>query len=267
VRSDDERKALAETFDRAATLYQWARPDYPDELFDDLFVVSGIQQGDHLLEVGCATGKATLPLARRGLSITCIEPGRHLAAVARKNLKAYDVRVVETSFETWRPRATETYALVYAATAWKWIDPSVRYRRAWEALRPGGHLALWNAQHVFPTAGDPFFVEIQEVYDAIGEDLPPDAVRPGPGELPEETAEIEESGLFDIVHVRHFDWEVSYDASSYIDLLNTFSNHIAMSDSNRNRLYAEIRKRLAKRPDGTLRRHWGAVLHVARRRD
>jgi hypothetical protein len=35
----------------------------------------------------------------------------------------------------------------------------------------------------------------------------------------------------------------------------------------RDRLYGEIRRRLAERPDGRLRRHWGAALHVARRRD
>jgi hypothetical protein len=34
----------------------------------------------------------------------------------------------------------------------------------------------------------------------------------------------------------------------------------------RDRLYGEIRRRLAERPDGRLRRHWGAVLRVARRR-
>ena len=40
-----------------------------------------------------------------------------------------------------------------------------------------------------------------------------------------------------------------------------------MEDWQRDRLYGEIRRRLADRPDGTLRRHWGAVLHVARRRE
>ena len=33
----------------------------------------------------------------------------------------------------------------------------------------------------------------------------------------------------------------------------------------RERLYGEIRRRLAGRRSGTLRRHWGAALHVARR--
>ena len=49
--------------------------------------------------------------------------------------------------------------------------------------------------------------------------------------------------------------------------LNTFSGHIAMDPSKRERLDAEIRRYLAERPDGLLHRHWGAVLHVARRRD
>ena len=62
----------------------------------------------------------------------------------------------------------------------------------------------------------------------------------------------------------HFDWETVHDADSYIDLLDTFSGHIAMADWKRERLYGEIRRRLAGRPEGTLRRHWGAVLHIAR---
>jgi len=38
-----------------------------------------------------------------------------------------------------------------------------------------------------------------------------------------------------------------------------------MAGWQRDRLYGEIRRRLAARPGGQLRRHWGAVLHVARR--
>jgi SAM-dependent methyltransferase len=156
---------------------------------------------------------------------------------------------------------------VFAATSWHWIDPAVKYRKAWDLLRPGGHLAFWAAGHVFPAGGDPFFREIQDVYDEIGEGLPPGTGLPGPGDLPDQRAEIAQSGLFTDVTIRHFDWEVSYDAEAYIGLLDTFSGHIAMAPWQRDRLYGEIRRRLAGRPGGRLRRHWGAVLHVARRRD
>ena len=264
MRSDAERERLRETFDQIAESYHRVRPDYPEALYDDLVVLAGLTPGDRLLEVGCGTGKATLPLARRGFRITCVELGAGLAATARRNLAGFDAQVVQRSLEDWRP--PQPVSLVYAATAWHWVDPAVRYQRAWEALRPGGHLALWASEHVFPDGGDPFFREIQDVYDEIGEGLPAGAAWPRPGELPDRTAEIESGGLFTVTHVRRFDWERRYDAEGYLALLNTFSGHIAMEDWQRERLYGEIRDRLGRRPDGILRRHWGAALHVARRR-
>ncbi len=133
-------------------------------------------------------------------------------------------------------------------------------------LRPGGHLAFWSAQHVFPDGGDSFFREIQEVYEEIGEGHPPGEGYPRPGELGDQAPEIEASGRFDVTAIRHYDWERVYDAEGYIGLLRTFSGHIAMEPWQQDRLYGEIRSRLARRPGHTVRRHWGAVLHVARRR-
>jgi len=263
-----DRERFAATFDSAAGLYHQARPGYPAGLYDELVHLARLQPGDRLLEVGCATGTATIPLARRGYRITCVEIGPALAAQARRNLAAFPgVDIAEGAFEAWRPPRQVTFGLVFAATSWHWIDPAVKYRKAWDLLRPGGHLAFWAAGHVFPAGGDPFFREIQDVYDEIGEGLPPGTGLPGPGDLPDQRAEIAQSGLFTDVTVRHFDWEVSYDAEGYLRLLDTFSGHIAMAPWQRDRLYGEIRRRLAGRPGGRLRRHWGAVLHVARRRD
>ena len=67
------------------------------------------------------------------------------------------------------------------------------------------------------------------------------------------------------MHVGQYDWEVGYDADGYIDLLETFSGHIAMEAWQRERLYAEIRQPAGGGADGRVRRHLGAVLHVARR--
>lgn len=263
-----DRIRLRATFDSAAELYHQGRPDYPEQLFDALVEMAELDVGDWLLEIGCASGKATVPLARRGFRIVCVELGADLAAVGRRNLAGFaDVEVLQADFETWSPTSGDRFDLVFAATAWHWLDPALRYRRAWELLRPGGHLAFWTATHVVPDDGDPFFVEIQDVYDEIGDGLPKDAPWLRPGELPDSRDEISRSGLFAEVVVRHFDWEASYDAEEYIRLLDTFSGHIAMETSKRDRLYSEIRERLAQRPDGRLRRHWGTVLHVARRVD
>jgi SAM-dependent methyltransferase len=257
-----ERRA---TFNRAAGLYQRARPEYPDALFDDLVALASLQPGDRLLEIGCATGKATLPLARRGFHITAVELGADLAAEARANCVPYpDVEIVNAEFETWE--TSETFALVYAATAWHFIDKAVGYQKAHDLLRRGGHLAFWGAQHACPEGGDPFFREIQPVYEEIGEGMKPGDEYLRPDQLPDERAEIEASGLFTDVQIRRYDWEIVYDTDGYLALLDTFSGHIAMEQWQRDRLYGAIRDKLAERPDGTLRRHWGVVLHVATRR-
>ena len=262
-----ERERLRRTFDEAADAYQAARPEYPAALYEDLLAVTALPPGDRILEIGCATGKATLPLARRGFAMTCIELGADLARAARANLAGYDVSVIEGAFESWRAPEGVRFGLVFAATAWHWIDPAVRYQRAWSALRPGGHLALWEAAHVFPDDGDAIFDDLQKVYDEIGQSKPGGAVQTRPGELPTRVDDIEASGRFDVVQVRQFDWEIRYTADQYIALISTFSGHIAMADWQRQRLYSVIRETLADRPDGQLRRHWGAVLRVARRRE
>jgi SAM-dependent methyltransferase len=267
----DDRLRLRATFDASADRYQRARPEYPPALFDSLIEFAQLQPGDQLLEIGCATGRATIPLAERGFAITGLELGPLLAAAGRRNLDRFEnVVVVEADFEQWAAPHDTRFDLVFAATSWHWIDPAVRHRKAWEVLRPSGHLAVWRENHVFPTGGDPFFREIQEVYEEIGEGLPADGVWPTPEDLEDledQREEIEASGLFEDVHARRFDWATTYDASGYIDLLDTFSGHIAMEPWQRDRLYTEIRQRLARRPDGRLRRHSGAVLYVARRRD
>ena len=109
-------------------------------------------------------------------------------------------------------------------------------------MRRGGHLAFWGATHVFPDGGDPFFREIQTVYDEIGEALPPGQLWVQPGGLDDERTDIEQSSLFEAVDIRHFDWDTVYDADGYIDLLNTFSGHIAMEQWQRDRLYGTIQR-------------------------
>jgi len=187
--------------------------------------------------------------------------------VARRNLAAYpQVTITQARFEDWRIAEGAPCDLVFAANAWHWLDPELRYQRASQALRPQGHLAIWNAVHVLPEDGDPFFLDIQDIYQEIGEAPTAGAVMPRPEELPDQRYEIEASGLFDVVDIGRYDWETVYDADGYVELLNTFSGHIAMEPWKRERLYGEVRRRLAERPDGRLRRHWGSVLHVARRR-
>jgi trans-aconitate methyltransferase len=117
----DERTTLAGTLDSAAEVYQEARPQPPERLFDRLVSITSLQPGPR---GRCGPVKATLPLARRGLRITALEPGPALAARARRDLAGYPV--VEARFEDWDGEPS-AYGAVIAATSWHWVDPEVRY--------------------------------------------------------------------------------------------------------------------------------------------
>ncbi|MCO5975076.1 class I SAM-dependent methyltransferase [Actinoallomurus soli] len=260
-------RRLRGTFDRVASRYQAARPEYPAGLYADLLAMTGLRPPARLLEVGCGPGKATLPLARMGFSITAVELGPALAAEARRRLAEFpDSSVITSSFEEWRPPPDARFDLAYAATAWRWVDPDAKYAKAADLLPRCGHLAVWDAGHAFPAGFDPFFTEIQKVYDELGEG--DGAVRPPPP--PEEwhdptAAEFEASGRFTVVGTRRYVWARRYTAEEYLALLGTFSGHIAMEPAKREHLYREVRRLLAARPDGRLTRHWSAVLTVGRR--
>src|SRR5260370_22603000 len=79
------RHGLRAGFDRAAEDYQ-RRPVCPPRLFDDLIDLAGLQMGDPVIEIGCGTGQATVPLAERALAVTAIELGAQLADIALARL-------------------------------------------------------------------------------------------------------------------------------------------------------------------------------------
>ncbi len=140
----------------------------------------------------------------------------------------------------------------------------MRYKKAARVLKPGGILAIVDNGHAFPDGFDPFFTEIQKCYEAIGEphlEWPP----PRPDREPDRREEIERSGLFEVVGVKRHVWPVDYTADTYIDVLNTYSGHIAFEQWKRDRLYADVRRLIAQRPDARIRKHYLSILQVCRR--
>lgn len=265
--SDPRSDSLKYTFDEAADSYDAARPRYPPQLFDDLVELAHLPGNASLLEIGCGTGIATFPLAQRGFAILALEPGPQLASKAAERLATFPkVNIVTASFEEW-DSDPGSFDLVYAATSWHWLDPDVRHEKAALLLRPGGSLAIFNAAHAFPSDADPFFFEIQDAYEAIGESRPGEQWPPPlPEDIPDKAQEIVSSGRFADVDVRRYVWHNDYTADQYIALLDTFSGHITMKPEKRDFLYAEIRRRISRRLDRRVRRHWLAILHVAHRR-
>jgi SAM-dependent methyltransferase len=260
----ESRERLRATFEQVPELYDRARPRYPDALFGGL--AEHVPEGARVLEVGCGTGQATEALARRGYRVTCVELGEGLAAVARRKLAAFPaVEVVTADFETWEP-PPEPFDAVAAFTSFHWLDPAGRYERTASLLRTGGILAVAETHHVLPEGGDSFFAEVQADYEAVDPDDPKTkAGGPGPpdavGDL---SGEIDASGVYRTAAVHRYLWEVTYTASQYVDVLDTYSGHRALDDERRAELYRRIRRRIEAR-GGTVRKTYLAVLNVARR--
>lgn len=257
----DDRLSLRTTFDEVAELYDRARPGYPSELFDDLVALAGLEPGSRVVEIGCGTGQATIPLVERGLDVVCVELGESLATVARRRL-AGRAEIVNADFEQWEPEHAG-FDAVAAFTAFHWLDPAVRFAKPARLLREGGRLGVVATQHV--AGDDTFFAEVQEDYDAV---VPDPGNRPPsqPDEVGDLGAQFAASGCFDAPVVRRYVWDVEYTAATYVDVLDTYSGHRSMEPEKRAQLYERIRRRIGSRPAGRVRKSYLAILHVAGRR-
>ena len=258
-------KPLSATFDEAAELYDRARPGYPPELFDDLADLAGLRPGARLLEIGCGTGQATLPLAERKFQITAIELGPNLAAVARRKLARFpNVAVTVGAFETWS-LPPEPFDAVVSATAFHWLDPSVRVIRAADALRPSGVLATIATHHV--VGGDAaFFIDVQDCYRRWS-GFPSASGLPKAADIAPDRGELEPSGRFEPASFRRYEWEQTYSAPEYLDLLSTYSDHRALAQTRRRDLLDCIARLIVERYGGRIRKRYLNELRIARRRE
>jgi SAM-dependent methyltransferase len=265
----DERNRLRTTFDEAAALYDEVRPGYPEELFDDVVTLSGIPFEGRILEIGCGTGQATVPFARRGYSILCIELGENLAALARRNLEGFPCTEVRTgAFEEW-PLQEEAFDLAISATAFHWLDPAVAYPKVAGSLVPGGSISLfWNV-HVHSDASEGFFEAAQKVYEREAPEIVgPDDYKglPRSDAIPDRTGEIQDTGLFGEVISRRYRWDVPYDAGSYLRVLNTYSGHRSLPADTRERLFRGIAGLIDSEYGGRIVKGYLTTLYVAPRK-
>lgn len=261
----DQRVRRAATFDQIAELYDAGRREPPAWIYEALFASTDLDPiHARILEIGCGTGKSTLPLARRGCRVTALEMGSNLARLARQNLAGFPlVEVVNAPFENWS--APEAFDLVIAITAWHWLDPALRYQRAAAALKPGGILAFTETEHIFPADYDPFFKQIQDSYEAIGVSRlpwPPPPV----DTIPDMSAEIQQSGLFDDIRVIRRVWTEQFTADEHIALMSTASDHRLMQPAQREQLFSDMKRLIDARPSGRVVKHNLTLLHLARKR-
>ena len=254
---------LRQTFDEVALLYNEARPQYPDHLFSTLVDIVGLDTHATLLEIGPGTGQATKPLAKRGFQITAVELGNSLAEVAKHELREYkNVQILNVAFEE-ATLPSKSFDLVYAATSFHWIDPSVRYSKTHNVLKDKGYLAIIHTNHISDQKGDKFFIDSQPIYDRYGY-----ADRHQKPKLPknEELKPGEIAGhLFKLIHFQLFPIVISYTARDFVKLLNTFSNHLAAARKIQKAFYQEMENLINEQFNGKIDKHYSMSLTAAQK--
>lgn len=267
--ADRERRDFGRVFNEVPELYDRVRPAYPDELFADLVAITGMDGQSAVLEVGCGTGQATRSLAKLGCSVTAVEPGAELAALACRNLEAFGNVEVETStFEKWDDRGRR-FDSVVAASSWHWVDPSIGWRRAHEVLRPGGWMALlWNIVVRRPDEPE-VYAETADLHERYCPGNPDWGHPP----LDYEVRAANEGwgladdagGLFGPTIVRRYPTVQWLDGAGFADLLRSMSIYRRLDPDIREPLLDAIAERIRTRMGDRASRRYLSVLRMRRR--
>ncbi|MEU4171683.1 class I SAM-dependent methyltransferase [Streptomyces sp. NPDC026665] len=269
VRQD--RLGLGRVFDEVPELYDRVRPGYPDALFADLTTITGLDDTSSVLEVGCGTGQATRSLAALGCQVTAVEPGRGMAALARRRLATLghdDVGIETSTFEEWDDRGRRFDVLV-AASSWHWVDPAIGWPRAHAVLRPGGWAALLG--HVVVRGpGEP---EVYAETSAIHERFAPGNPDWGHPPLEDEVRATDEGwglvedpgGLFGPAVVRWYPTVQWFDGNGFADLLRSTSPYRRLAPDIREPLLDAVADHIRTRMNDRASRRYLSVLRVGRR--
>lgn len=152
-------------FNEDETNYDCFRPTYPDELFRDIINYSSINEESNSLEIGIGTGQATKSILQTGCSVTAIELGDKLSNFVKNKFRKHsNFNVINADFMMLQLKSN-SYDLVYCATAFHWLPLEEGYRKVNDILKSGSTIALfWN--HPFPNRKDDISNKVnRQVYD------------------------------------------------------------------------------------------------------
>ena len=241
-------------FDEIVTNYDKVRWGYPDELYMDIIRYSRPDKGKKALEIGAGTGKATVPFLNMGYDVTAVELGVNMTEFLLDRLKGYtNFKVVTSSFED--ASLEDNYDIIYAATAFHWVDAEIGCPKVYRLLKEGGTFALFRNNSI-PADGEELYEEIQTLYEKYYNSYYTWNKRPvrksredfcKPSEIYNSFRfeDLEYYGFREVT-MKLYDASQTYSADEYIALLDTYSDHIGLPDANRTALYAGIREAILR---------------------
>lgn len=236
-------KGLEWVFDTVAATYEKLRPGYTDELYKVLFDYISIDESSRVIEVGIGGGQATLPILKTGCNLTAVEYGENFSKLCEKKFEEYkNFSVITEKFENVSFPDSQ-YDLVYSASAFHWVPEDIGYTKVYNVLKSGGAFARF-ANHPFRKKDNPILsAEIDKLYSEYyytyyGKDIK--AKTEYSEDQAIQRAQIAEKyGFVDIRHAMFYRTR-TFSAKEYVELLGTYSDHIAIEEKIRTEFFAKI---------------------------
>lgn len=231
------------TFDTMAAIYERMRPGYVKELYQMIFAYKPIDESKNVLEIGIGGGQATLPVLQTGCRYTAVEYGEKFSRQCREKFKEYpNFSVVTNKFE-YADFEEGAYDLVFSATAFHWVPEEAGYKKVYAILKSGGAFAQF-ANHPYRDKGNPALSEeIDRLYGIYYDTYyhrKQEPLREYTQEQARRRAMV--AGKYGFVDNRYalFYRTRTFSAKEYIQLLSTYSDHIAMEEAVRTEFFSKI---------------------------
>ncbi|MDO4422242.1 MAG: methyltransferase domain-containing protein [Eubacteriales bacterium] len=251
----DNRKELGATFDTEASKYDKMRPGYADELFQAIFEYVKIGEGSRVVEVGSGSGQATLPVLKTGCELTSVEYGENFSRILMEKFGGYKgFKVITGKFED-VDLEDDAYDLVFSATAFHWVPEEIGYPKVYSALKSGGAFARFanrprNSQNAPELAAE--INALYEEYYNKAYDIKSGTKKWFTEEKAKEISLIPAKYGFTDITYKLFYRERVFTADEYIQLLGTYSDHIAIEETIRNEFFSKIA--------AAINRHGGKII-------
>lgn len=260
-------KGLEWTFDTVASTYEKLRPGYVEELYRTIFSYIPIDEHSNVVEVGSGGGQATTPILETGCRLIAVEQGEHFSELLKNKFKEYPgFSVITDKFEN-TEFAENAFDLVFSASAFHWIPEKVGYEKVVSILKPGGAFARF-ANHPYRDKGNPALSkEIDGIYDEYYytfHNKERQVLKEYTEEQAKERAMIASKYGFTDIQYALFQRERIFSAEDYVKLLGTYSDHIAMEETIRNKFFEKIKVAI-KKHGGTITLYDTIDLQLARK--
>ncbi|MBQ1296795.1 MAG: class I SAM-dependent methyltransferase, partial [Clostridiales bacterium] len=190
-----------------------------------------------------------------GCELTSVEYGENFSKILMEKFGGYKgFKVITGKFED-VDLEDDAYGLVFSATAFHWVPEEIGYPKVYSALKPGGAFARFANRPRNSQNAPELALEIDALYEEYynkAYDIKSGTKKWFTEEKAKEISQIPAKYGFTDITYKLFYRERVFTADEYIQLLGTYSDHIAIEETIRNEFFSKIA--------AAINRHGGKII-------